>query len=388
MIPYAKQSIDQNDLDAVSETLRSDWLTQGPKVAAFEHCLRDFCASAHCIATNNATAALHLACLALDVGPGDLVLTTPITFVATANAAKYCGAEVDFVDIDKHTWCLDPLALEHKLNQLKSSGKRVKVLIVVHFGGLSCDMEPIARLAKAFDFKVIEDASHALGARYLDRPVGNGDHSDITVFSFHPVKMITTGEGGALLTNDARLYERARMLSSHGLIRESTQFVLEPETDWFGEWAYQQTALGFNFRITDFQCALGITQLNKLPQWVERRNELVRYYHTLLADTAIGWQRVPGNCFSSYHLFVVQLPHQISRRAVFKQMREKGIGVNVHYIPVHTQPYYQQLGFKIGQFPVAEHYYRHTLTLPLYPGLSESAVASVVQALKEACYGG
>lgn len=378
MIPYARQWISAADIDAVVEVLQSDWLTQGPAVPAFEKALCNQSGAAHCVAMNNATAALHIACLALGVGPGDLVLTVPNTFVASANAALYCGADVDFVDIDPQTLCMDAEALEEKLAALATRGKSVKAIIPVHFAGLSCDMAAIAAAAKPYGCAIIEDASHAIGGLYQNRPIGNCAYSDITVFSFHPVKIITTGEGGALLTNNPVIYERARRLTNHGLVRHAADFAVRDQPEWFGEWSYQQLDLGYNYRITDFQCALGLSQLNSLGGWIERRNQLAVNYHRAFINQDIEWQTVPEDCRSSYHLFVVQLPSSVNRRRAFNLLRERGIGVNVHYIPVHTQPYYQQRGFHMGQFPMAEAYYQRTLSLPLYPKLTEEEQQEVV----------
>jgi UDP-4-amino-4,6-dideoxy-N-acetyl-beta-L-altrosamine transaminase len=379
MIPYARQWISAADIDAVVEVLKSDWLTQGPAVQAFEKALCNQSGTAHCVAMNNATAALHIACLALGVGPGDWVLTVPNTFVASANAALYCGANVDFVDIDPQTLCMDAEALAEKLAQLTASGQSVKAIIPVHFAGLSCDMAAIAAAAKPHGCAIIEDASHAIGGLYKNRPIGNCVYSDITVFSFHPVKIITTGEGGALLTNDPVLYERARRLANHGLVRNADDFVVRDQPEWFGEWAYQQVDLGFNYRITDFQCALGLSQLNALGDWIERRNQLALNYQRAFMDLDIEWQVIPDDCLSAYHLFVVQLPNGSNRRQVFNLLRQSGIGVNVHYIPVHTQPFYQARGFYLGQFPVAEAYYQRTLSLPLYPKLLEEEQQQVIE---------
>lgn len=378
MIPYARQWISAADIDAVVEVLKSDWLTQGPAVQAFEKALCARTGAAHCVSLCNATAALHIACLALGVGPGDLVLTVPNTFVASANAALYCGAEVDFVDIHPQTLCMDAEALADKLAQLAAAGKSVKAIIPVHFAGLSCDMAAIAAAAKPYGCAIIEDASHAIGGLYQNRPIGQCQYSDIAVFSFHPVKIITTGEGGALLTNNPVVHDRARRLASHGLVRNAGDFVPCDQPDWFGEWAYQQLDLGFNFRITDFQCALGLSQLHSLSDWIERRNQLALNYQRAFIDLEIEWQHIPDDCHSAYHLFVVQLPVRVNRRRVFNLLRQHGVGVNVHYIPVHTQPFYQQRGFHLGQFPAAETYYQRALSLPMYPKMSAEEQQQVI----------
>jgi UDP-4-amino-4,6-dideoxy-N-acetyl-beta-L-altrosamine transaminase len=384
MIPYGRQTICQEDIDAVVEVLQSDWLTQGPKVLAFEQALQDYCQVSHAVAVNNATAGLHLACLALGVGPGDIVLTVPITFVASANAVLFCGAQVDFVDILPHTWCMDPAALAVKLETLYAQGKRVKAIIPVHFGGLSCDMKLIHQIAQQYHCKIIEDASHAIGGKYHQMPVGSCTYADMTIFSFHPVKIITTGEGGAVLTNNLEYFQRLKRLANHGITRDPERFAPNFDVDWFGEWSYQQIDLGYNYRITDFQCALGLTQLQKLDDWVQIRNQIAFRYQSAFSDSDISWQTVPFEVYSSYHLFAITLPKNCNRRSVFCQMRAAGIGVNVHYIPVHTQPYYQKMGFILGQYPEAEKYYRQTLSLPMYPSLSEEEQNFIIAKLNEA----
>lgn len=385
MIPYSRQQVSAQDVESVCQALRSEFLTQGPRVTQFQDALATYCGVKHCLAVSNATAALHLACLAVDVGPGDLVLTSPITFVASANCALYCGADIDFVDIDSGTFCLDPQKLEDKLRDYRQRGTKVKAVIAVHFAGQSCDMKALRALANDYQFSLIEDASHALGARYHDITVGSCQYSDITVFSFHPVKMITTGEGGALLTNSDEVNSKVKRLASHGLVREPAQFMPFPEPDWFAEWAYQQQELGFNYRITDIQCALGLSQLTKLDEWVLARNQLAEHYRSLLEHHPIEWQEVRQNCISSFHLMVVLLPRSISRRTVFLRMRDAGFGVNIHYIPVHTQPYYLRLGFALGDFPVAEDYYRRCLSLPLFPDLQPQEVQEICANLIECC---
>ncbi len=374
MIPYSKQNITEEDIDSVARVLRSEWLTQGPKVKAFETALGEYCGAQYCLAVCNATAALHLACLSIGVSSGDIVLTSPITFVASANCAVFCGATVDFVDIDDESFCMDPKQLREKLEFYVNQGKSVKAVIPVHFAGQSCDMQAISGLAKEFGFSIIEDASHALGGQYHQSPIGGCQYSDITVFSFHPVKMITTGEGGAVLTKSASLYSKMQRLASHGLIRDHEQFENSEEKNWFSDWSYQQIELGFNYRITDIQCALGICQLARLDNWVIERNRLATIYNTLLNGSNIIAQKVSRACLSSYHLFVVLFPGVNERLAAYRKFRELGYGVNVHYIPVHTQPYYRRLGYKLGHFPKAEEYYRRTLSLPLYPGLDEMEI--------------
>ena len=381
MIPYARQDITQGDIDAVVEVLRSDFLTQGPVVPRFEQAVARYCGAQYAVAVNSATSALHLACLALGLGPGDRLWTSPITFVASANCGLYCGAEVDFVDIDPRTYNLCPLALERKLITAEREGRLPKIVIPVHLRGQPCDMQAIHALSRRFGFRIIEDASHALGSRYQGEPIGSGRYSDITVFSFHPVKIITTAEGGMALTNDAELANRMTLLRSHGITRDPAQMTHEPD----GPWYYQQIAFGFNYRMTDLQAALGCSQLTRLDHYVERRNELAQRYDKFLSDlpVEIPSDINPGNR-SAFHLYVVLLGSSADRGSVFEKMRAEGVGVNVHYIPVHTQPYYQKLGFRAGDYPVAEAYYRRAITLPLFPTMTEADQNRVVEALAEA----
>ena len=382
MIPYGRQNISESDIQAVVDVLQSDFLTQGPVVPAFENALAQYCGAQHAVAVNSATSALHLACLALDVKPGDQVWTSPITFVASANCALYCGASVDFVDIDPLTYNLSVECLAEKLRQAELRGCLPKVVIPVHLCGLSCDMAVIHRLSRQYGFKIIEDASHAIGGRYQGEPIGNCRYSDITVFSFHPVKIITTGEGGMALTNDAGLAKRMALLRSHGITREPADMTQAAD----GPWYYQQIELGFNYRITDIQAALGLSQLNRLDAFVDRRHQLAEIYRRQLAGLPFNWQLQPDDCRSSLHLFVIRLQtSQIgkSHLNVFRQLRDAGIGVNLHYIPVHLQPYYQNLGFKSGDYPQAEQYYADAITLPLYPDLTESQVLQISGALKK-----
>lgn len=373
-IPYGRQDITQDDIDAVSEVLASDFLTQGPLVPRFEQAIADVCKAHDAIAVTNATSALHLACLALDIGPGDLVWTVPNTFVASANCARYCGADIDFVDIDPTTGNLCPDALRQKLT---SANHLPKVLIPVHFGGASCDMQTIADLVKPYGIRIIEDASHAIGARYQGEPVGNCLHSDICVFSFHPVKIITTGEGGMLTTNDVSLAERLRLLRSHGITRDTQQFSTPNDEPWY----YEQQTLGFNCRMTDIQAALGLSQLKRLQAFITTRKIRVSRYQSLLAGIEnVKPLTVEPASDSAWHLFVIQVP-ATSRRVIFEHLRAAGIGVNVHYIPVHTQPYYRQLGFKTGDFPQSEAYYAGAITLPLHPNLSDEQQLYIVEQL-------
>lgn len=379
MIPYGRQSISQDDIDAVIEVLRSDFLTQGPVVSRFESAVAEYCSVEFGIAMNSATSALHVACMALELGPGDVLWTVPNTFVASANCARYCGADVDFVDIDPVTWNMDVHALEGKLKRAKAAGKLPKIVVPVHFAGQSCDMKRIAVLAKEFGFRVIEDASHAIGGSYAGKPIGNCEYSDIVVFSFHPVKIITTAEGGMAMTRDSRLAQRMQELRSHGITRDPARMQGESH----GSWYYQQIDLGYNYRITDLQAALGLNQMKRLDAFVARRRELVARYDAMLAgDSAI---RIPGRQEGSdpaWHLYVVRVPQRV-RRTAFDALREAGIGVNVHYIPVHTQPYYQALGFSCGDYPESERYYSEAITLPLYPDLSEAQQNFVVDVVRE-----
>lgn len=380
MIPYGRQSISQADIDAVVETLNSDWLTQGPAIERFEDAFAARCEAAHGIAVGNATAALHIACLALDLGPGDWLWTSPNTFVASANCALYCGAQVDFVDIEPCTLNLDVDLLEVRLAQAEQRGRLPKVLVPVAFAGQSCDMARIAALARRYGFRVIEDASHAVGAAYRGRPVGCGAHADISVFSFHPVKIITTGEGGMLTTQDPHLAERLRRLRSHGITRDPAAMTEASH----GPWYYQQLELGFNYRMTDLQAALGFSQLQRLEAFVARRRALAARYDELLADLPL---RLPGRqegADSAWHLYPVRLRLDAIRRShreVFEGLRAAGIGVNLHYIPVHLQPHYQRLGFAPGDFPEAERYYAEALSLPLFHGMTDDQQERVVQAL-------
>ena len=383
MIPYGRQEITRADIETVISVLESDWLTQGPAVPRFEQEVAGYCGARHAVAVNSATSALHIACLALDLGPGDRLWTTPLTFVASANCGLYCGAEVDFVDIDPRSYNLSPQALEAKLTVAERQGRLPKVVVAVHLCGQPCDMEAIHALAARFGFKVIEDASHAIGARYRDGKVGNCRYSDITVFSFHPVKIITTGEGGMALTNDPELHERMSLLRSHGITREPRLMTREPD----GPWYYQQVELGFNYRMTDLQGALGASQMTRLDGYVERRRHLAGRYDRLLADLplTLPWQHPDG--YSAFHLYVIRLRLPAigrSHLAVFEGLREQGIGVNLHYIPVHTQPFYQRLGHAVGDYPQAEQYYREAISIPLYHILSDEQQDRVVAALRNA----
>ena len=375
VIPYGRQDISQADIDAVIGVLRSDWLTQGPAVPAFESAVAARCGAARAVAVNSATSALHVACLALDVGPGDTVWTSPNTFVASANCARYCGASIDFVDIDPHTWCMSVEALSQKLAGAKTTRAPLpKVVIPMHFAGQSCDMAAIARLAKEYGFRIIEDASHAIGGSYKHEPVGSCRYSDIAVFSFHPVKIITTGEGGMALTNDTSLADRMARLRNHGITRDPGE--MNRSSD--GPWYYEQIELGFNYRMTDIQAALGLSQLNRLNTFVQRRNELAQRYDEAFADMPIEYQTTPDGVYSSRHLYVIRVPAD-QHLGLFEHLRAQGIGVNLHYIPVHLQPEYRRLGFREGQFPQAEQYYREAMSLPMYSALTDEQHSRVVE---------
>ena len=380
-IPYGHQDITQADIDAVVEVLRSDFLTQGPKVPQFEEAVVRYCGSRHAIAVNSATSALHVACMALGLGPGDYLWTTPITFVASGNCGLYCGAQVDFVDIDSRTYNLCPQALAHKLEDAEREGKLPKVIVPVHLCGQPCDMRAIHALAQRYGFKIIEDASHAIGGRYRGEPIGNCHYSDITIFSFHPVKIITTAEGGMALTNIDELANKMALFRSHGITRDPAQMTREPDGDWY----YQQIELGYNYRMTELQAALGVSQMARLDQYVERRHTLARRYDELLARLPVTtpWQH-PDN-YSGLHLYPIRLQlNKIGKThlQVFEALRVQGIGVNVHYIPVHTQPFYQRMGFKPDDFPHAQAYYREAISLPMYQGLSDVQQDTVVAALR------
>lgn len=383
MIPYGRQDITQADIDAVVGVLQSDFLTQGPMVPRFEQDVANHVGAEHALAVNSATSALHIACLALGLGPGDRLWTSPITFVASANCGLYCGAEVDFVDIDPRTYNLCPKALEEKLQQAEREGTLPKVVVPVHLCGQPCDMQAIHALAQRYGFKVIEDASHAIGGKYQGEFIGNCRYSDITVFSFHPVKIITTAEGGMALTNDTALAERMALLRSHGITRDPALMTHEAD----GPWYYQQIDLGFNYRMTELQAALGVSQMERLDHYVARRHQLAERYNGLLAGLPVTtpWQH--SDSYSGLHLYVIRLQLdklQKSHRQVFESLREQGIGVNLHYIPVHTQPYYQRMGFKQGDYPQAESYYAEAISLPMFQTMSEEQQDTVIAALRKA----
>lgn len=383
MIPYGRQDITQGDIDAVIDVLHSDFLTQGPHVPRFETHVAEYCGARHGVAVNSATSALHIACLALGLGPGDWLWTSPLTFVASANCGLYCGASVDFVDIDPRTYNMCTRALEAKLLEAERQGCLPKIVVPVHFSGQSCEMAKIKALSESFGFRIIEDASHAIGGKYRDEPIGSCRYSDITVFSFHPVKIITTAEGGMALTNDAGLAERMALLRSHGITREPSRMTYQPD----GPWYYQQIDLGFNYRMTELQAALGISQLERLDGYVERRHALAARYNRQLEElpVTLPWQH--PDCYSAWHLYVIRVcsnPGGDERGRIFEKLRDEGIGVNVHYIPVHTQPYYRNLGFAPGNFPNAESYYEESITLAMYPTLTDAQQSHVIEALRQA----
>lgn len=382
MIPYGKQDINQNDIDAVIDVLKSDFLTQGPQVPLFEKTIAEYCAAEHGVAVNSATSALHIACLALGLGDGHYLWTTPNTFVASANCGLYCGAQVSFVDIDPQTYNMCAMALEEKLIQAKLDNKLPKIVIPVHFSGQSCDMQKIHQLGQEYGFSIIEDASHAIGGKYLGKPIGGCQYSDITVFSFHPVKIITTAEGGLATTNSTELAHKMQLFRSHGITRDPSLMTKETE----GGWYYQQVELGFNYRMTELQAALGVSQMQRLDQFVEQRQILQKRYHELLQDLPLVVPFQFEDSYSALHLYPIQIElNKVdkSHSEVFQALRDSGLGVNLHYIPVHTQPYYQDMGFKDGDYPNAEFYYSRAVSIPLYHGMTFEQQDEVVAILKQ-----
>ena len=381
MIPYGRQSITESDIQAVVDVLRSDYLTQGPVVPAFENHIANYCGAKHAVAVNSATSALHIACLALGVGPGDIVWTTPITFVASANCALYCGADIDSVDIDPDTYNLSIECLTQKLEIAEKQGKLPKVVIPVHLCGQSCDMASIFALSQKYGFKIIEDASHAIGGRYKGEPVGNCKYSDITVFSFHPVKIITTGEGGMALTNQPELANDMQRLRSHGITRNPEEMTHAPD----GSWYYQQISLGFNYRMTDIQAALGLSQVQRLDEFVTKRHDIAKQYNLFLENLPVlkPWQH--PDSYSAFHLYVIRLKLDDlnkTHKEIFEELRQENIGVNLHYIPVYRQPYYSQLGYSKNDYPEAEKYYREAISIPMYADLSAPLQDQVKEKLK------
>lgn len=382
MIPYGRQSISQADIDAVVEVLQSDFLTQGPKVPAFENAVAKHVGAKHAFAMNSATSALHVACLALGVGEGDWLWTTPVTFVASANCGLYCGAKVDFVDIDPKTYNLCVRTLETKLINAKEAGVLPKVLVAVHLCGQACDMEAIYKLSKVYGFQVIEDASHAIGGKYKGELIGNSRYSDITVFSFHPVKIITTAEGGMALTNSDELAAKMELLRSHGITRDTKQMTQPSD----GPWYYQQIELGYNYRMTELQAALGLSQMNRLDEFVASRHEIAKVYDTELKDLplTLPWQH--PDSYSGLHLYVVRLQLDKIKRThkeIFQLLRDSGLGVNLHYIPIHLQPYYSKMGFSNGDFPEAERYYGEAISIPMFHGMTVDEQTKVINVLKQ-----
>jgi UDP-4-amino-4,6-dideoxy-N-acetyl-beta-L-altrosamine transaminase len=381
MIPYGRQDISSEDIEAVVNILSSDFLTQGPTIPAFENGIKSHCGVNYAVAVNSATSALHISCLALGVGPGDIVWTTPITFVASANCALYCGAVIDFVDIDPRSYNMSVDSLALKLEESERKDRLPKVVIPVHLAGQSCDMAAIHSLAQRYGFKIVEDASHAIGGRYHGEPIGSCRYSDITVFSFHPVKIITTGEGGMAVTNDAALANRLTRLRSHGITRSPGEMTGTLD----GPWYYEQLELGFNYRMTDIQAALGLSQLERLEKFIVKRRTLAKRYDELLADL---WLKTPwqhSESASAFHLYIIRLKlDEIpwSQKDIFERLRARGIQANLHYIPVYRHPFYQKKGFKIEDFPEAEAYYREALSLPIYPTLLDEEQTEVIESLK------
>ena len=382
MIPYSRQDLNQTDIDAVVEVLHSKFLTQGPVVPLFERTIASFCGAHHSVATSSATAALHIACLSLGLGPNDWLWTSPVTFVASANCALYCGAQVDFVDIDRSTYNMSPKCLADKLVQAEKEGKLPKIVMPVHMCGQSCDMAAIFALSQQYGFKVIEDASHAIGGKYKNETIGNCYYSDITVFSFHPVKIITTGEGGIALTNNSELADRMQLLRGHGITNKKSKMELRSE----GEiWNYQQIILGFNYRMTDIQAALGVSQMARLDEFIIKRHQIAKRYDDELKGMALltPWQH--PDSFSSYHLYPIRINNKeskLTQRQVYEALHLEDISVNLHYIPVYRQPYYEAMGFKEGYCPAAEQYFKEALSIPIYPAMSEEQQRQVIFELK------
>lgn len=378
MIPYGKHLVDEDDINAVVDVLRNQFLTQGSVVPQFEQALCDYTGASYCVAVNSATSGLHVACLAAGISAGDGVWTVPNSFVASANCALYCGASIDFVDIDPLTRNIDINALEKKLHYAANQNCLPKALIVVHFSGLSCEMQLIYKLTQMYSIILIEDAAHGLGGSYQQSKIGSCVYSDMAVLSFHPVKSITTAEGGAVLTNQSQLHEKIKLFAKHGVSKDSSQY----QGASHGPWYYQQLELGYNYRLSDIHAALGLSQLTKLDVFIQRRAELAKGYDQALANLPLKLPVVESHSKSAWHLYMVELTHH-DRLDVYQQLHKKGVGVNVHYIPIHLQPFYQKIGFKQGDFPVSEQFYKNALTLPMFPGLTETEQLKVVDVLHE-----
>jgi len=382
MIPYGRQDIISTDIDAVVKVLKSDFITQGPVVPKFERLICDYTSAKYSIATNSATSALHIACLALGLGACDYLWTTPNTFVASANCGLYCGSKVDFVDIDPKTYNLSPQLLEKKLIKAEKEGVLPKIVVPVHFSGQSCDMEKIYKLSQKYGFKIIEDASHAIGGKYKGQLIGNCKYSNITIFSFHPVKIITTGEGGIALTNSSVLKEQMQLLRSHGITRDQDLMTQKIE----GSWYYQQIGLGYNYRMTDMQAALGISQIKRIDSFINNRHKIKKKYDQKLLEMPVVLPFQDSNAHSAMHLYAIQIKHNIvkkSHKQLFDEMRARNIGVNLHYIPIHLHPYYMQMGFKQGDFPNAESYYSRAMSLPIFNTMTDFQQNKVITALSE-----
>ena len=380
VIPYARQSISKQDIDAVTEVLQSDYLTQGPVVPAFEEAVANLVGAKYAIAGNSATSMLHVACLALGVTDGDLVWTSPISFVASANCALYCGAEIDFVDVDSETFNMSPTALATKLEKAHKSNKLPKVIIPVHMGGQSCDMKSIGLLAKQYGIKVIEDASHAIGGSYDSRSIGNCAHSDITLFRFHPVKIITSGEGGMATTQDKSLAHKLRMLRSHGITRNEIEFEFAND----GPWYYEQQELGLNYRLTDIAAALGLSQLQRIDVFINQRNRIAARYDDAFASTQVAIPHINSDCISAFHLYIARYDFEksdVTRIQLFQDMKDSGVLLNLHYIPIYRQPYYSKMGFDPKMFPNTERYYKQAFSVPMYADLTEADQNMVISSL-------
>jgi UDP-4-amino-4,6-dideoxy-N-acetyl-beta-L-altrosamine transaminase len=381
MIPYGNHTISQDDINAVVEVLQSSNLTQGPRPLKFEELTAAYCGAQFAISANSATSCLHIACLALGLGKGDLLWTSTNTFVASANCARYCGADVDLVDIDPQTYNMSVDALEEKLIRAKREGRLPKIVVPVHFAGLSCDMKRIKKLSEEYGFFIIEDASHAVGAKYLGQPVGSCQYSDIAVFSFHPVKIITSGEGGMCLTNNQLWAEKMKLFKNHGINRTPELLMKGIE----GAWYFEQIELGYNFRMTDIHAALGISQLKRLDEFVTKRRKIADWYGENLKDFSLTRPVESDGCYSSYHLYVVQLEIEELKRKfidIFSMMRAQGVEVGKHYIPIYMHPYYRDLGLKAENFPNTVRYYQRSLTLPIYPDLSVEDLKTVLKVLR------